>query len=343
MSFTGIVAFENDEGTYDIHYSNNGGDEYMLREILNEYLAGETNKTADDVPRSEAFCDEAVSMAIASEIVGDGVTVSNAEVIDSEPVATNVEKQNIFAKVGTYDAEAFYVVPFRGESTETYVPVTPNPRPLLDIAESTTLRMYRNAERKHPGIFMKHISHDKIDPDVVLSGDDFHPDKIRNLPYWAKQDIEQAHRYIYNKLVYLENVDKEGMKQDIDIPDSNNRKLGVSLALGTSVVHIEQLNEIAVDRNYPAIPIRVTFGPNNKPVYPMQDSKEMQGAMPKAVGSEERMNVYLDYYDEYHDRSNNPEQVVEQMTLDVTKRIVSEYKNSIAAEYLTDEFQDVLN
>jgi hypothetical protein len=189
---------------------------------------------------------------------------------------------------------------------------------------------------------MKHISHDKIDPDVVLSGDSFNPDNIQDLPYWAKQDIEQAHRYIYNKLIYLQTVDKERMEDEIDIPESEDRELGVSLALGTSVVHIEQLNEIDVDKNYSAIPIRVTFGPNNNPVYPMQDSKEMQGAMPKAVGSEERLNVYLDYYDEYHDRTNNPKQVVEQMTLDVTKRITTEYKNSIAVEYLTDKLRNVV-
>lgn len=316
----------------------------MLRDVLNDYLDGNTNKTADDLPVSKAFCREAIETMVISNMRGGGEVLHGAEVIDSDPLVTDVEQEHILTEVETYDCEAFFLVPYRGDRVGTYIPVTPDPSPLMDIAESSTLYMYANRGRKHP---QQLLDESKEKADLVLSGSDLRPDSLMNLPYWAKQIIEQGHRYIYDKLLFLNRLDhdeyikrmEEMHGQDVN---TESEQVDVTLSLGGCVVRAVLTDELNVERKSVALPIKVTFGPNGNPVYPMQQSKEMMGPIPNAVTSETRFNAYPRYHEELKDRSKDPEQIRSNITAEVANEIVSQYEDSIAPELLPSNMAKLL-
>lgn len=134
MSHPAIVAYENGDGTFDLHYSRNGAEQSQLKEILDGYLEGEYQKTGSDMP--SLLPTEVAEFAAKQE----GSEVIEHDLIEPDPFAEAVDSAEIPFSLPDISAEALFVVRDWQVDVLAIVPITPSLLPLL--ANSAEIRFY---------------------------------------------------------------------------------------------------------------------------------------------------------------------------------------------------------
>ncbi|MDS0261875.1 hypothetical protein NDI56_20940 [Haloarcula sp. S1CR25-12] len=162
MSHSAIVAYANGDGTFDLHYSRNGAEQYQLKEVLDGYLEGEYEKTGSDMP--PLLPTEVAEFAADQE----GYEVIEHDLIKQDPFAEEVESAEIPFSLPDISAEVLFVVQNWRVDVFSIVPITSSLLPLL--ADSAEVKLY-DCERL--GIRPEEATADQQPASYSLSGSDF--------------------------------------------------------------------------------------------------------------------------------------------------------------------------
>ncbi|WP_394743063.1 DUF6735 family protein [Natronococcus roseus] len=135
MSHGANVAFQVDDGEYDIYYSHNGAQDLQLRDVLIEEV-DDSNGYVD--PHSLGSIEPLPQLSkCPSEY-----TKADGSAIDSNPLAQRVPLQALGYSVDFADAEAVYVV--RSGRVETYYPVWLFPNVVRPWRDHLTVEVYKS-------------------------------------------------------------------------------------------------------------------------------------------------------------------------------------------------------
>lgn len=141
MSHRAAVAYEVDNGVFDVHYSHNGAQDLQLEPILREqFEMGETKPGVDDtlskVPQMEKW-------GSLDEIEGSTrvETRGSDAAVEREPAARGVPLRGIGLGIEMDDFEALYLV--RKGRVETYIPVWAYPNVIRPWRNQLRAEVYK--------------------------------------------------------------------------------------------------------------------------------------------------------------------------------------------------------
>lgn len=143
MSHRAIVAVETGDGTYDIHYSHNGGFELQLVPVLQDHLAGKTTDIEAVANARSRQLPQIQKWGAASDIERDGrveLEGPDSQALDPQPMAQDVPEEHIGAVFDFDDIEAFYRV--ANGTVETYYPVWLFPNVIRPWRDELTVTVY---------------------------------------------------------------------------------------------------------------------------------------------------------------------------------------------------------
>jgi hypothetical protein len=277
MGFTAYVAYKNDSGTYDLHRSENGGDKYMLRTVLEDYVRNNRSRSADHVPQSRAVLDAAKELHKTSPW-NNAETIEYPDIINPDPVYVNIERDQICKILSGYDLEALYTV--EDDHVETYIPLNTNPLAIKTVQDHTQIQLYRLKQGEHP---QEIVENSGRTPDYTLGQDDFIPENLQTHPYWVVKTIEQGHRYFLSNAFKASNIYQQTGN---NIPQITIFSGIVSAVALNDTTEIDEIIKTT-------LPIEVSFDMNGNPSYPMEaDSIERVGAEPNVFASKLRYNIH---------------------------------------------------
>lgn len=232
MSHRATVAYANEDGTFDLHYSHNGADGFVLRDVLERYLEGQVSKDANGMP--------GLMPVRAEEMLRDTDGLGNVEfdaierdLIESEPREESVPREHLAAAVNFANCEALYVV--ENWEVKTYAPIHITTMVVPYFSQGIDVEIY---EIPKDGT-IEDVLKDSREPDAALSGGDYKPGgKLDDLPEEMYEMFEQFHLDLldtYNR-VYHQNKQQEEsailydryiMKYSITNPQSAVENAGV--------------------------------------------------------------------------------------------------------------------
>lgn len=195
MSHRAYVAYQQTAGTYDLHYSHNGAQEYVLKDVLEGYLDGKVEEHAGDMP---TILPTEVNDLLAQE--NFEAAVPDRELIETEPRETGLEPHEFGKVVNFFNTEMLYVV--RDWNVEIFAPIHLSPVVLPHLQATTSIDVYEMGEP---------IDDDAIaalesrDPDVTLAGDDFTTEALSTLDEGIYTLLEALHLDIldfYNQIYH---------------------------------------------------------------------------------------------------------------------------------------------
>lgn len=160
MSHPAIVAYENGDGTFDLHYSRNGAERYQLKEVLEGYLDGEYEKLGGEMP--------ALLPNEVAEFTHEGMEIAEHDIIESDPITDSIKPEEIHQSIPDIRAEILYVVQDWQVDVFSIVPVTPSLTSLL--AEHIDLEIFDFQELE---ISPQSVMLSEGEPTLSMSGDDF--------------------------------------------------------------------------------------------------------------------------------------------------------------------------
>jgi hypothetical protein len=186
MSYLAYIAYENNDGSFDIHKSKNGGEEFYLTPYLQEVATG-------DADRNLSSIDPRKPWERMGSSPGDGDVVSGIdEAVSDFPVSggRGIQIERIPQIIDFVNAEAVYIV---RDDVELYLPVWTYPRVVEALREFFELNIYSTE-----GVDLEKLGElmDEGEPIEVLSGEDFDPSFINNRPS-LKKYIEKFHLSLF--------------------------------------------------------------------------------------------------------------------------------------------------
>lgn len=162
MSHPAIVAYQNEDDTFDLHYSRNGSEQYQLKDMLERYLEGEFDKSGGDMPG--LLPTEVAEIAAEHQ----DIEVQKYELIETEAFAEDVDIEDIHRRIPDISAEMLYVVRDWQVDVFGIIPITPSILPIF--AQSISLECYDRQSLNNP-IGGNRSSNQQ--PIYALSGFDF--------------------------------------------------------------------------------------------------------------------------------------------------------------------------
>lgn len=322
MSFTAYIAFRNEstQDTYDIHYSNNGGDNYVLKQILEDYIDNEVSRTANEHPKARKI-DSLTKYIVEDSQWADQNQIEDVDMISPDPIAVNISKENILDHIPSLETETLYIV--NDNTVKTYIPITPSPEPIYKIHQSAEIDLYKLKE----GETGEEMYHNKgRDPDVTLTRSDFSPENIYHHPEWVMKTIEQAHRYFANS------IDKLGQQNHAQTTPTE------MIYLPRITAMVRPTGTIPKSKYTPlTIPVQVFFDKNNTPSYKMvRSSIKQMGTEPKSYASTQRLLGYKAFYEELNNHDDLT-RVVEKHSNKTANKFLTKYHSSIDSSLIPDK------
>lgn len=134
MPTKAIVAYQNEEEeTFDLHFSMNGGDQFYLKPYLDHYLEGNLTKTLLEIKSKKPG--EIDELNDLEEWVSE-----HDHAVKPRPRETGVPLEEIGTHIDFLRIEALYLV--RENTVETYVPVWVYPDSLRALREMVELTVF---------------------------------------------------------------------------------------------------------------------------------------------------------------------------------------------------------
>lgn len=314
MSFTAYVAFESENG-YEIHRSHNGGENYLLYPFLKEIITSNSELNRDNLPRS--VTKEATKLVKSDPQAY--IPEDTGHLINPDPIKTGIKKEFIPLATPTYETEVVYVIN-KKPSIDTFIPVNPDPMTLNMISNTVSLNLYKVKPNENPTHAVKDPTRH---PDVGLTGDKFNSTVLYNLPEWAQQTLEQAHRYIAENCKTL---------------STTKEQIQLTLLNGVIIVQ-KQHEQIGQIENFDdAFPVTVDFDDNGHPSHPMSFSRNtVLGALPKVFGSRLRYKLYPHCDKALSDQEATQEEKqrsISNIRDKANKQLVKQFGSEVAEEYI---------
>lgn len=184
MPTKAIVAYETDsEGTFDLHFSMNGGERFHLKPYLEHYLEGNLTKTLLEITAEKPgdFDDELVDWVEGHE-----------RAVQPRARSTDVPLEEIGQHINFLHIEALYIV--RDGGVETYVPVWLYPNVLRALRSMVELTVYP-LESFDPQTGIDETA------DIIaeISGSDFSSDSLEDQQ--LRRFIEENHQGILQTVI----------------------------------------------------------------------------------------------------------------------------------------------
>jgi len=321
MSHTAHVAFETSrDDKFDIHRSHNGADEYQLRQALEEYLSGKTDRSLNTTSGTEALSRIAKEISLTSN-----AETHQHDVVNPNPHTTNISKERICSSFSAWDTDVLYIV--ESDSIETYIPVTPSPAGIhtLPRAMKIELRQFDETSATTPK------ERQKEPADVTLQTlPDYSPKNLSDLPEWAQATLKYGHHHF---IANMPTVKK------------NNNTM-ITLYDGVSVTQkLEgQITDLAP--TVPAIPIKVPFDNNGNPEYPMIDISKVNIGItqPKAFTAKARYKLWPKFYKTITTTDSHDEAAKSGIKNGsaLINLIVDQYGDKIDTDMLNDQQQRII-
>jgi len=195
MSLKAYVAFETETSParFDVYRSQNGGEQYQLRGLLDEWL---------DTPHDPAFLaalpgnkPQQAHALLADNQHAEEVTHG---VIDETPTATGVTPSTVGASIPAAETEVLYVV--TNDAVETFIPVNPSPTIFTEFARYLNVDVYRFNSKPQLQYLMENL--DEIDG-ISLSGNDFTPSGLTNQSAFIQKKLRHRHRYLVTPMTNI--------------------------------------------------------------------------------------------------------------------------------------------
>jgi len=275
VSHPAIVAYENDNGSFDLHYSRNGAEQYQLKHILDGYLEGEYQKMGTDMP---ALLPTEVAEFAADQ---DGIKIAEHSLIEEKPFAEAIEPSKVPFRIPDMSAEALFVVRDWKVDVFSIVPITPSLLPLL--ATAVEVRLYDCEEL---GILPQEATSGEQPASYSLSGLDFFDLSI----YKEMADV-LYYPFSQYHLDLLKRINRE-----VQIEDG-----GGSDSVSTVLYHDGCVIEYNRTQSEEMIPWSVLFvevwsGDDDQPVYPWEYNQD--NLSPRWLTNELRLELSMIFIEE---------------------------------------------
>lgn len=319
MGMTAFVAVENQNGTYEIYYSSNGAQEYLLQPVLERICNKERLSTQRAFP-------ELYPQDVADELSSrcDPAELEENPLVQSEPIAESVPERELLAHIPGYDTEVVYTV--SDDEVDVLVPVVLCADALYQIFSKANVELY-HPERGFSDIFQAMESNSS--GDIALKGGPITPTDLEELPPWAKTTLEQGHRYMLHKC--------QRMLHDTDISE-------MKLILGSGGVNLNLKHSQLDIISHPTLPVRVPWT-NSEPRYPMFNGEGGKvGPEPKTSGSTLRYRYYPEVYQMKQKVQGEDEMVVVNgpNVGPMAAVLHDRYGSEFAWEYMSEELSEVV-
>lgn len=322
MSFNAFVAYERSAGEFDLYHSHNGAENYMLKPVLEGYLDGEVPEDAGGMPA--VMPGEVAQVAAEADAVeGVELEVDDHDLIDSEPMATDVPAAEIGNHVNFYGHEIAYVV--RDWEVEVYVPVLASPLVLNTLQSRVEVAIY---ERDEVGGLSRVNELMEADPKWVLSGDDFLGEGIDQLDDEPRRLLEDIHVYL------LDNYQKV-------LNDSSGADRGV-ISFDEYMIEVRQVAREPLPANV-GLFIRVPWV-DGEPKYPWHEG----GAgdqHPATVASRHRLDLAREFIDEGYALEEEMDveglgELLARNQLKFAIMLCREFGDDVSEEFIPEKYAD---
>lgn len=162
MSHPAVVGYQNEDGTYDLHYSRNGAERYQLRDVLTGYLEGKYEKKGSDMPP--------LLPTEVAEYAADysGIEIIEYDLISETPFAEDIEMSSMQYAMPSMGVEMLYLIHDWEIDVYSIVPITPSLLPTL--AASVDAILYNC---KKMGITPQETTLEHNTPTYSLSSTDY--------------------------------------------------------------------------------------------------------------------------------------------------------------------------
>lgn len=134
MGYFALVAYQNEDGTYDIYTSNNGGEEFYLKPSLDRVAQGESDRALSNTEVKSSLDEFSGLPDDFKPASGTGKPISEL------PKHRNISKEHIAKITNFITVEALYLV--HNSTTECYLPVWTYPNVLKALQEMYKLDVY---------------------------------------------------------------------------------------------------------------------------------------------------------------------------------------------------------
>jgi len=270
VSHPAIIAYKNEDGTFDLHYSRNGAERYQLKEILEGYFEGQYEKLGSNMPG--LLPTEVAEFAADQE----GVEVREHDLIEQQPFAEAVEPHELPHSVPDISAELLFVVRDWQVDVFSIVPVTPSLLPLL--ANSFDVKLY---DCDQLGINPQEATDNEQPASYSLSEYDFF-----NLTVYEEMPLLLYHPFAQYHLDILRGISEQNQAQ--------NR--GKTESISTAIYHdgcIIEYRATQSDRQIPwsALFVEVWPGEDERPSYPWEYNHD--DPSPRALSNELRLELSM--------------------------------------------------
>jgi hypothetical protein len=336
MSHRANVAYENTDGTFDIHYSHNGAEGYMLKEVLEKYLEGKVEKDAGDMP---GLLPKEVEDIMENASTDSDVELEAVEhdLIESDPKAEGVPKEDLPGVVNFFNTEALYVV--RDWEVQVYAPIHLSPAVLPHFEHAVELDIYKlDTSEESPGEVLKPGGRQ---PDYQLSGEDYTDDEVLDgLPEDVYGLLEKYHLDVldfYNQVYHR--------------PDGRTEHA----LLADPFVMQYRVKSPAYPLRSMGLFVSVWEGGANEPSYPWAGSGE-ESVYPRDVANEFRLEVSRNMVERTDEKLAQlgvtlEDEAGQEVLANETERgvttflvkLLSEYNTDISREFMPDEMSDRLD
>jgi len=134
MSYLAHIAYENDDGTYDLYKSHNGGEDFYLTPYLRQVTSGDADRDLKQVDPKKPWDEMGGSLPDEVDTVD-----SLDQAINSSPVATRISRDQIAGEIDFVHSEALYIVE---DDVKLFLPVWTYSRVLDALREFYELTVY---------------------------------------------------------------------------------------------------------------------------------------------------------------------------------------------------------
>lgn len=323
MNYEAYLAYEQENGTYNIYRSMKGGEEYCLYDVITDVVESEEKQITDVLG---VYVNE-LSKLSSSETtleVGDG------EFIDTHPTATNVEKEEIISYIPTLTTE-LVVVARENEFIDAFIPVNTSPTIIGGLLHESKVEIYDGV------ITTVEETTKDTEPIAVIADDASFNEEILINPVDDRVPgvFEQCHRHMAEKSDELKQknkaqdwmtVDEITVKVVVDDINSEYRSINIGL------------------------PIRVTKTENGDWNYKVYTNKyEAYGGLPKVFTSQLRTKLqpkYEQITETIRRNDFSEEEITQQIQPIADEMLIQLYKNfgeDILFEYIDETMEEKIN
>lgn len=324
MSFAAFVAHERPDGTYDLYHSHNGAEDYMLKPILEQYLAGNVPKDAGAAP---AVLPKEVGevAATAREQGMIDFEVGTPDLIESDPIAEAVPEEEIGNHINFYRHEVGYIV--RDWKVEVLIPILASPIILNTLRLRLTADIYRRDEANMANS-IEHALHGE--PNWSLDESDFTPEGVEQLDEEVYQLLRDKHTYFLDNYQTL-------------LGRGQEHSTGAFLTEDFIVrINAREFDPLRISAGFF---IKVPWETDDRPKYPWNDHST--GNHPAIVASQVRFDTAIDFDDDFFEfldehEMENLQKGLTQTQLKMMMKLYAKYGDDVTEEFVPKPYAKLI-